>query len=86
VDSGQLRVAIDSIFALAEAAAAFERSLASGKHGKVVIGRVAPCYLVVSKQAQPVIIIRSNQLTGSASWRQMGGSGSSTSVCRNRCW
>jgi hypothetical protein len=40
VDSGQLRVAIDSIFALAEAAAAFERRLASGKHGKVVIGRV----------------------------------------------
>jgi NADPH:quinone reductase-like Zn-dependent oxidoreductase len=39
VESGQLRVAIDSIFALAEAAAAFERSLALGKHGKVVIGR-----------------------------------------------
>jgi NADPH:quinone reductase-like Zn-dependent oxidoreductase len=37
VDSGQLRVAIDSTFTLAEAAAAFERSLASGKHGKVVI-------------------------------------------------
>jgi NADPH:quinone reductase-like Zn-dependent oxidoreductase len=36
-DSGQLRVAIDSTFTLAEAAAAFERSLASGKHGKVVI-------------------------------------------------
>ena len=36
-DSGELRVAIDSIFTLAEAAAAFERSLASGKHGKVVI-------------------------------------------------
>jgi NADPH:quinone reductase-like Zn-dependent oxidoreductase len=40
VDSGQLRVAIDSTFALSDAAAAFERSLASGKHGKVVI-RVA---------------------------------------------
>jgi NADPH:quinone reductase-like Zn-dependent oxidoreductase len=39
-DSGELRVAIDSTFALSEAAAAFERSLASGKHGKVVI-RVA---------------------------------------------
>jgi NADPH:quinone reductase-like Zn-dependent oxidoreductase len=40
LDSGQLRVAIDSTFALSEAAAAFKRSLASGKHGKVVI-RVA---------------------------------------------
>jgi NADPH:quinone reductase-like Zn-dependent oxidoreductase len=40
VDSGDLRVAIDSTFALAEATAAFERSLAPGKHGKVVI-RVA---------------------------------------------
>jgi NADPH:quinone reductase-like Zn-dependent oxidoreductase len=40
VDSGELHVAIDSTFALSEAAAAFERSLASGKHGKVVI-RVA---------------------------------------------
>jgi NADPH:quinone reductase-like Zn-dependent oxidoreductase len=37
VDSGELRVAIDSTYALSEAAAAFERSLASGKHGKVVI-------------------------------------------------
>jgi NADPH:quinone reductase-like Zn-dependent oxidoreductase len=37
LDSGELRVAIDSTFALSEAAAAFERSLASGKHGKVVI-------------------------------------------------
>ena len=36
-DNGELRVAIDSTFALSEAAAAFERSLASGKHGKVVI-------------------------------------------------
>jgi NADPH:quinone reductase-like Zn-dependent oxidoreductase len=40
MDSGQLRVAIDSTFALSDAAAAFARSLASGKHGKVVI-RVA---------------------------------------------
>jgi NADPH:quinone reductase-like Zn-dependent oxidoreductase len=40
VDSGELRVAIDATFTLAEAAAAFERSLASGKRGKVVI-RVA---------------------------------------------
>ncbi|HEX6024207.1 MAG TPA: NADP-dependent oxidoreductase [Solirubrobacter sp.] len=36
-DDGELRVAIDSTFALADAAAAFERSLASGKRGKVVI-------------------------------------------------
>jgi NADPH:quinone reductase-like Zn-dependent oxidoreductase len=35
VDDGELRVAIDSTFALSEGAAAFERSLASGKHGKV---------------------------------------------------
>jgi NADPH:quinone reductase-like Zn-dependent oxidoreductase len=40
LDGGALRVAIDSTFALADAAAAFERSLAPGKHGKVVI-RVA---------------------------------------------
>jgi NADPH:quinone reductase-like Zn-dependent oxidoreductase len=40
VDSGELRVAIDSTFTLSEAAAAFERSLASGKRGKVVL-RVA---------------------------------------------
>jgi NADPH:quinone reductase-like Zn-dependent oxidoreductase len=40
LDSGQLRVAIDSTFALSEAAAAFKRSIASGKHRKVVI-RVA---------------------------------------------
>jgi NADPH:quinone reductase-like Zn-dependent oxidoreductase len=39
-DDGALRVAIDSTFALSEPAAAFERSLASGKRGKVVI-RVA---------------------------------------------
>ncbi|MGH2652887.1 MAG: NADP-dependent oxidoreductase [Actinomycetota bacterium] len=37
VDGGELRVAIDSTFALSEAAAAFERTLASGKRGKVVI-------------------------------------------------
>jgi len=43
VDDGQLRVAIDSTFALSDAAEAFERSLASGKHGKVVIlSRGAP--------------------------------------------
>jgi NADPH:quinone reductase-like Zn-dependent oxidoreductase len=40
VDSGELRVPIDSTFALSEAAAAFERAHAAGKHGKVVI-RVA---------------------------------------------
>jgi NADPH:quinone reductase-like Zn-dependent oxidoreductase len=40
INTGELRVAIDSTFALSEAVAAFERSLASGKHGKVVI-RVA---------------------------------------------
>jgi NADPH:quinone reductase-like Zn-dependent oxidoreductase len=41
VDEGVLRPAIDSVFPLAEAAAAFERSLAGGKRGKVVI-RVRP--------------------------------------------
>jgi NADPH:quinone reductase-like Zn-dependent oxidoreductase len=41
VDSGQLRIAIDSTFTFAEAAAAFKRSLVSGKHGKVVIEVVA---------------------------------------------
>jgi NADPH:quinone reductase-like Zn-dependent oxidoreductase len=40
IDSGRLRVAIDSTFPLSEATAAFARSLASGKRGKVVI-RVA---------------------------------------------
>jgi NADPH:quinone reductase-like Zn-dependent oxidoreductase len=40
IDDGQLRVAIDSTFPLSEAVEAFERSLASGKRGKVVI-RVA---------------------------------------------
>jgi NADPH:quinone reductase-like Zn-dependent oxidoreductase len=37
VDEGALRPAIDSVFPLSEARAAFERSLASGKRGKVVI-------------------------------------------------
>ena len=36
-DEGALRPAIDSVFPLAEARAAFERSLASGKRGKVVL-------------------------------------------------
>jgi NADPH:quinone reductase-like Zn-dependent oxidoreductase len=40
VDDGSLRPAIDSVFSLSEASAAFERSLAPGKRGKVVI-RVA---------------------------------------------
>jgi NADPH:quinone reductase-like Zn-dependent oxidoreductase len=40
LDGGELRVAIDSTFPLSEATAAFARSLAPGKHGKVVI-RVA---------------------------------------------
>ena len=40
VDEGSLRPAIDSVFSLSEAPAAFERSLAPGKRGKVVI-RVA---------------------------------------------
>jgi NADPH:quinone reductase-like Zn-dependent oxidoreductase len=39
-DRGALRPAIDSVFALAEGRAAFERSLAPGKRGKVVL-RVA---------------------------------------------
>jgi NADPH:quinone reductase-like Zn-dependent oxidoreductase len=37
VDAGALRPAIDSVFSLADARAAFERSLAAGKRGKVVI-------------------------------------------------
>lgn len=37
VDSGDLRPEIDSIFPLAEARAAFSRSAAHGKHGKVVL-------------------------------------------------
>ena len=40
VDEGDLRPAIDSVFPLEDARAAFERSLASGKRGKVVL-RVA---------------------------------------------
>jgi NADPH:quinone reductase-like Zn-dependent oxidoreductase len=40
VDDGAVRPAIDSVFPLSEARAAFERSLERGKHGKVVI-RVA---------------------------------------------
>jgi NADPH:quinone reductase-like Zn-dependent oxidoreductase len=40
VDRGELRVAIDSVFPLEDARAAFERSLATGKRGKVVL-RVA---------------------------------------------
>ena len=37
VDAGELRPAIDSVFPLSDARAAFERSLASGKHGKVIL-------------------------------------------------
>jgi NADPH:quinone reductase-like Zn-dependent oxidoreductase len=37
VDHGDLHPAIDSVFPLVEARAAFERSLAAGKHGKVVL-------------------------------------------------
>ncbi len=40
VDGGDLRPAIDSVFPLADARAAFERSMATGKRGKVVL-RVA---------------------------------------------
>jgi NADPH:quinone reductase-like Zn-dependent oxidoreductase len=40
VDAGELRPAIDSVFPLAEAPAAFARSMASGKHGKVVLSVV----------------------------------------------
>jgi NADPH:quinone reductase-like Zn-dependent oxidoreductase len=40
LDRGELRVAIDSVFPLEDARAAFERSLARGKRGKVVL-RVA---------------------------------------------
>jgi NADPH:quinone reductase-like Zn-dependent oxidoreductase len=40
IDEGSLRPAIDSVFPLSEARAAFDRSLASGKRGKVVL-RVA---------------------------------------------
>jgi NADPH:quinone reductase-like Zn-dependent oxidoreductase len=37
VDAGELRPAVDSVFPLAEARAAFERSLTPGKNGKVVL-------------------------------------------------
>jgi NADPH:quinone reductase-like Zn-dependent oxidoreductase len=37
VDAGELRPAIDSVFPLADAQAAFERSMARGKRGKVVL-------------------------------------------------
>ncbi len=37
IDAGELRPAIDSVFPLTEARAAFERSLASGKRGKVIL-------------------------------------------------
>lgn len=37
IDAGELRPAIDSVFPLSDARAAFERSLASGKRGKVVL-------------------------------------------------
>ena len=37
VDSGDLRPAIDSVFALADARAGFARSMAAGKRGKVVL-------------------------------------------------
>ena len=40
VDEGALRPAIDSVFPLEDARAAFERSMAPGKRGKVVL-RVA---------------------------------------------
>ena len=37
IDAGELRPAIDSVFPLTDARTAFERSLASGKRGKVVL-------------------------------------------------
>jgi NADPH:quinone reductase-like Zn-dependent oxidoreductase len=37
IDAGELRPAIDSVFPLSDARAAFERSLASGKRGKVIL-------------------------------------------------
>jgi NADPH:quinone reductase-like Zn-dependent oxidoreductase len=37
VDAGELRTEVDSVFPLAEAAAAFERVAARGKRGKVVL-------------------------------------------------
>jgi NADPH:quinone reductase-like Zn-dependent oxidoreductase len=38
VDTGDLWPEIDSVFPLAQAQAAFMRSAARGKHGKVVLG------------------------------------------------
>jgi NADPH:quinone reductase-like Zn-dependent oxidoreductase len=37
VEGGVIRPLIDSVFPLSDARAAFERSLARGKHGKVVL-------------------------------------------------
>ena len=37
VDGGHLRPAVDSVYPLSEARAAFERSMAAGKRGKVVL-------------------------------------------------
>jgi NADPH:quinone reductase-like Zn-dependent oxidoreductase len=37
VDAGELRTEVDSVYPLAEAAAAFERVAGRGKHGKVVL-------------------------------------------------
>jgi NADPH:quinone reductase-like Zn-dependent oxidoreductase len=37
VDAGELRTEVDSVFPLAEAAAAFERVAGRGKRGKVVL-------------------------------------------------
>jgi NADPH:quinone reductase-like Zn-dependent oxidoreductase len=37
IDAGALRPAIDSVFPLSDARAAFERSMASGKRGKVIL-------------------------------------------------
>jgi NADPH:quinone reductase-like Zn-dependent oxidoreductase len=37
IDGGELRPSIDSVFPLADARAAFERSMAEGKRGKVVL-------------------------------------------------
>jgi NADPH:quinone reductase-like Zn-dependent oxidoreductase len=36
-DAGELHIDVDSTFTLADARAAFERSMATGKHGKVVL-------------------------------------------------
>ena len=41
-DEGELRPAIDSVFPLSEARAAFERLAAPGKRGKVVLRVVEP--------------------------------------------